>query len=61
MSTLTSAEFQDLADETLEGIHDAVEQALEQGYDGDFDVNLSVSLSTINLMVDCEVCIQTYD
>jgi frataxin-like iron-binding protein CyaY len=46
MSTLTSAEFQDLADETLEGIHDAVEQALEQGYDGDFDVNLSVSCTS---------------
>ncbi|KAG5180934.1 hypothetical protein JKP88DRAFT_222642 [Tribonema minus] len=41
MTTMSEAQFQDLADDTLERIHDALEQLLEGGYDGDFDVNLS--------------------
>lgn len=44
-STMSEANFHDIADEELEGIHDNVEGALEDGFDGEFDCNMSVSLS----------------
>lgn len=43
-TTMSEAEFHDVADMVLEMIHDVVEAALEDGFEGDFDCNLSVSI-----------------
>lgn len=39
---MSEQEFHGVADEALEGIHDAVEEALEDGFEEDFDCNMSV-------------------
>lgn len=44
ISSISEADFHDIADDVLEGIHDEVEGALEDGFQGEFDCNISVSL-----------------
>lgn len=43
LSSMSEADFHDIADDVLEGIHDEVEGALEDGFQGEFDCNISVS------------------